>query len=74
VNRTEDDRDACECSLAESVVETTAADLAIQVRARLPQVTGSLITSVRDACRNGLLDWSPRVMLAMYTCDIQASS
>ncbi|KAK0201837.1 P-loop containing nucleoside triphosphate hydrolase protein [Desarmillaria ectypa] len=41
---------------------------------RLAQVTGSMITSVRDACRNGLLDWSPRLMLAMYTCDIQAST
>jgi ribosome assembly protein 1 len=41
---------------------------------RVAQVTGSVITSVRDACRNGLLDWSPRLMLAMYTCDIQASS
>ncbi|KAJ2934588.1 hypothetical protein H1R20_g2507, partial [Candolleomyces eurysporus] len=39
---------------------------------RTAQVTGSIITSVRDACRNGLLDWSPRLMLAMYTCDIQA--
>jgi hypothetical protein len=37
-------------------------------------VTGSVITTVRDACRNGLLDWSPRLMLAMYACDIQASS
>ncbi|KAH6912905.1 translation elongation factor 2 [Coprinopsis sp. MPI-PUGE-AT-0042] len=41
---------------------------------RVAQVTGSVITSVRDACRNGLLDWSPRLMLAMYTCDIQAST
>ncbi|EAU85947.2 translation elongation factor 2 [Coprinopsis cinerea okayama7 len=41
---------------------------------RVAQVTGSIITSVRDACRNGLLDWSPRLMLAMYTCDIQAST
>lgn len=41
---------------------------------RIAQVTGSIITSVRDACRNGLLDWSPRLMLAMYTCDIQAST
>ncbi len=41
---------------------------------KLPQVTGSLITAVREACRNGLLDWSPRMMLAMYTCDIQAST
>lgn len=41
---------------------------------RMPQVAGSVISAVRDACRNGLLDWSPRLMLAMYTCDIQASS
>ncbi|KAI0916977.1 hypothetical protein AcW1_007709 [Taiwanofungus camphoratus] len=41
---------------------------------RMPQVTGAFITSVKDACRNGLLDWSPRLMLAMYTCDIQAST
>ncbi|KAF9454845.1 P-loop containing nucleoside triphosphate hydrolase protein [Macrolepiota fuliginosa MF-IS2] len=41
---------------------------------RMAQVTGSIITAVRDACRNGLLDWSPRLMLAMYTCDIQAST
>ena len=40
----------------------------------MAQVTGSFITAVRDACRNGLLDWSPRLMLAMYECDIQASS
>jgi len=40
----------------------------------MAQVTGSVITGVRDACRNGLLDWSPRLMLAMYSCDIQASS
>lgn len=40
----------------------------------MAQVTGSIITSVRDACRSGLLDWSPRLMLAMYTCDIQAST
>ncbi|KAG6868224.1 Cytoplasmic GTPase/eEF2-like protein (ribosomal biogenesis) [Termitomyces sp. T159_Od127] len=40
----------------------------------MAQVTGSVISAVRDACRNGLLDWSPRLMLAMYMCDIQASS
>lgn len=37
-------------------------------------VGGALISAVRDACRQGLLDWSPRIKLAMYTCDIQASS
>lgn len=41
---------------------------------KLGQVTGSLISSVRDACRNGLLDWSPRLKLAMYSCDIQCST
>jgi len=40
----------------------------------MAQVIGSVITGVRDACRSGLLDWSPRLMLAMYSCDIQASS
>lgn len=43
-------------------------------QSRVAQVTGSIITGVREACRNGLLDWSPRMMLAMYSCDIQAST
>ena len=38
------------------------------------QASGSLIPAVKEACRAGMLDWSPRLMLAMYTCDIQASS
>lgn len=42
-------------------------------RARLSQLTSSLISGVREACRNGLLDWSPRLMLAMYSCEIQAA-
>lgn len=42
-------------------------------RLRLSQVTGSLISSMREACRSGLQDWSPRLMLAMYECDVQAS-
>ncbi|CAK5284428.1 unnamed protein product [Mycena citricolor] len=41
---------------------------------RTAQVTGSVISASREACRNGLLDWSPRLMLAMYSCDIQASA
>jgi len=43
-------------------------------RGRGAAVVGALISSVRDAARQGLLDWSPRIKLAMYTCDIQASS
>ena len=41
---------------------------------RISQITGSLISAVKEGCRNGLLDWSPRLKLAMYCCDIQASS
>ena len=28
---------------------------------------------MRESCRQGLLDWSPRLLLAMYSCDIQAA-
>lgn len=42
-------------------------------QSRIAQVTGSLIGAVKEACRAAFLDWSPRLMLAMYTCDIQAS-
>jgi ribosome assembly protein 1 len=38
------------------------------------QASGSLISAIKEACKSGMLDWSPRLMLAMYTCDIQASS
>ncbi|TIC49620.1 translation elongation factor 2 [Wallemia mellicola] len=38
------------------------------------QTTGSLISSSRDAIRNSMLDWSPRLMLAEYSCEIQAST
>lgn len=51
-----------------------ALTLATTASNRMAHLTGSFISAVRDACRNGLLDWSPRLMLAMYTCDIQASS
>jgi len=41
---------------------------------KLSQITGSLISAIKEGCRNGLLDWSPRLKLAMYSCDIQAST
>ncbi|KAI0801740.1 P-loop containing nucleoside triphosphate hydrolase protein [Irpex lacteus] len=56
-------------------VEVDQDGLAVeQEHNRMQQITGSFISAVRDACRNGLLDWSPRLMLAMYECDIQAST
>ena len=40
----------------------------------LGRLTGEVIRSVRDAVWQGFLDWSPRILLAMYSCEIQASS
>ncbi len=37
-------------------------------------LTGEIIKTVRDSIRQGFLDWSPRLLLAMYSCEIQASS
>lgn len=44
-----------------------------EARSKLSQLASTLISSTREACRQGLLDWSPRLMLAMYSCDIQAA-
>ncbi|GES89533.1 P-loop containing nucleoside triphosphate hydrolase protein [Rhizophagus clarus] len=35
---------------------------------------GQIITTMRDACNKGFLEWSSRLMLAMYSCDIQATT
>lgn len=37
------------------------------------RLTGELISSVREAIRGAFLDWSPRILLAMYSCTIQAT-
>ncbi|KAJ3808074.1 translation elongation factor 2 [Lentinula aff. lateritia] len=56
-------------------VEVDQEKLAVEVEQnRITQTTGSLISAVRDACRSALLEWSPRLMLAMYSCDIQCST
>lgn len=39
----------------------------------LGRLTGEVIRSVRDAIWQGFLDWSPRLLLAMYSSEIQAS-
>jgi ribosome assembly protein 1 len=43
-------------------------------RDSLGRLTGEVIKTVRDSIRQGFLDWSPRLLLAMYSCEIQASS
>ncbi|THC92229.1 hypothetical protein EYZ11_008290 [Aspergillus tanneri] len=40
----------------------------------LGRLTGESIRLVRDSISHGFLDWSPRIMLAMYSCEIQAST
>ncbi|KAI1485018.1 P-loop containing nucleoside triphosphate hydrolase protein [Biscogniauxia mediterranea] len=41
---------------------------------RLGRLTGETIKTVQQSIRQGFLDWSPRIMLAMYSCEIQAST
>lgn len=41
---------------------------------RLGRLTGEVIKTVQQSIHKAFLDWSPRIMLAMYSCEIQASS
>jgi ribosome assembly protein 1 len=43
-------------------------------RDNLGRLTGEVIKTFQAAIRSGFLDWSPRIMLAMYTVEIQAST
>lgn len=43
-------------------------------RDNIGRLTGEVIKTVRESIKQGFLDWSPRVLLAMYSCEIQASS
>ncbi|KAF9172877.1 Cytoplasmic GTPase/eEF2-like protein (ribosomal biogenesis) [Mortierella sp. AD011] len=43
-------------------------------RSKMAVTSGQVITTMRDACRLGFLEWSPRLMLAMYSCDIQTTA
>lgn len=55
----------------ESVTTNVSDEEASQSMGRL---TGEIIRTVRESIRQGFLDWSPRIMLAMYSCEIQASA
>lgn len=54
-------------------IESQSSD-EISARETLGRLTGEVIKTVRDSIRQGFLDWSPRLLLAMYSCEIQASS
>lgn len=43
-------------------------------RDKLGRLTGEVIKSLQASVRAGFVDWSPRLMLAMYSVEIQAST
>ncbi len=58
----------------EEVTVAAPSDEESSARDQLGRLTGEVIKTVRDSIRQGFMDWSPRLMLAMYSCEIQASS
>ncbi|KAI1413608.1 P-loop containing nucleoside triphosphate hydrolase protein [Hypoxylon sp. FL1857] len=52
----------------------TPADEETTTRDQLRRLTSGVIKTVQQCIRQGFLDWSPRLMLAMYSCEIQAST
>ena len=58
----------------ESVHTSIPDDETSGLRPRMGQYSGHVIGSVREAVKEGFLQWSPRIMLAIYNVDIQASS
>ncbi|KAL1922585.1 uncharacterized protein VTP21DRAFT_10124 [Calcarisporiella thermophila] len=41
---------------------------------KIGYTAGQVISTMREACRQAFLEWSPRLHLAMYSCDIQATA
>ncbi len=58
----------------EEVTVASSTDDDSAARERFGRLTGEIIKTVQQAIRQGFLDWSPRLLLAMYSCEIQASS
>ncbi|KAI3397531.1 hypothetical protein diail_10624 [Diaporthe ilicicola] len=56
----------------EDVTITTEGDTS--ARENLGRLTGEVLKTVQQSIHKGFLDWSPRLMLAMYSCEIQAST
>ncbi len=57
----------------EEVQVHTSADDDMSARDKLGRLTGEVIKTVQNSIKQGFLDWSPRLLLAMYSCEIQAS-
>jgi ribosome assembly protein 1 len=57
----------------EEVTVAPSTDDESSARDKVGRLTGEVIKTVQQAIKQGFLDWSPRLMLAMYSCEIQAS-
>lgn len=60
--------------ILEEVTVSLSTDDDSSARERLGRLTGEVIKTVQQGIKQGFLDWSPRLLLAMYSCEIQASS
>ncbi|KAH8599801.1 P-loop containing nucleoside triphosphate hydrolase protein [Bisporella sp. PMI_857] len=60
--------------LIEEVTVSLSADEEPSARDRLGRLTGEVIKSVQQGIKDGFLDWSPRLLLAMYSCEVQSST
>lgn len=58
----------------ESVTVNAPSDDETSSREKSGRLTGEVIKTVLNSVRQGFMDWSPRLMLAMYSCEIQASA
>ncbi|TGO10641.1 hypothetical protein BTUL_0129g00230 [Botrytis tulipae] len=58
----------------EEVTIAPSTDEESSTRDNFGRLTGEVIKTVQQAIKQGFLDWSPRLMLAMYSCEIQAST
>ena len=60
--------------LIEDIIVSPVSEEDDSTRDNLGRLTGEVIKAVRDSIQQGFLEWSPRLLLAMYSCEIQASS
>jgi ribosome assembly protein 1 len=58
----------------EEVTINATTDDESSARDKVGRLTGEVIKTVQNSIKQGFLDWSPRLLLAMYSCEIQASS
>lgn len=58
----------------EEITITNSSDEDSSAQEKVGRSMGEIIKTVRDSIRQGFMDWSPRLMLAMYSVEIQAST